>query len=112
MCGIMRILGPTVRTLDTRTVKLPPKQLDPVYNTPEFKAWARQVVARAGHRCEAVDQHGHRCSRAAPEHRIYADHVRELRDGGSLLDLANGQALCRSHHEFKTIAARTRRLMR
>jgi len=106
----LRSLGPVVRTIDTRTTPLPPKQLDPVYNTPAFKAWRAAVVSRAGGRCEAVDQHGVRCSKAQPEHRIYADHVVELRDGGSLIDLNNGQCLCASHHEHKTIIARTHRM--
>jgi hypothetical protein len=33
---------------------------------------------------------------------VYADHIVELRDGGSLTDPSNGQCLCRSHHEIKT----------
>lgn len=105
----LRTLTPLVRALDTRTSKLPPRQMDPVYSTPEFQAWRAQVVARAGGRCEAVD-HGHRRTKARPEHRMYADHIKELRDGGSVLDLNNGQCLYRSHHELKTIEARIRRL--
>ena len=108
----LRSLGPVVRTIDTRTTPLPPKQMDPVYNTPAFKAWRAAVVSRAGGRCEALDQHGVRCSRAQPEHRIYADHIRELRDHGSLTDINNGQALCAVHHEHKTLAARATRMKR
>lgn len=107
--GKLRSLSPMVRTTDTSTTKLPPKALDPVYNTPEFKMWRAAVKQRAGYRCEAIDQYGHRCSKTAPEHRLYADHIRELRDGGSLTDHANGMLLCASHHEVKTVAARMRR---
>jgi 5-methylcytosine-specific restriction protein A len=105
----LRTLTPRIRTLDTRTTRLPSKQKDPIYNTPEFAAWRAQVVGRAGGRCEAVD-HGHRCSKAMPEHRLYADHIIEIKDGGALFDLSNGQLLCRSHHELKTIAMRVKRL--
>jgi hypothetical protein len=97
---------------DTRTVRLPPKVKDPVYSSPEFRAWRNIIIAGAGYRCEAVDPYGHRCIRATPPYRMYADHVTELRDGGSLLDPANGQCLCRSHHEIKTIAARKLRLQK
>jgi hypothetical protein len=106
---VLRSLAPLVSTLDTRTTKLPPKVKDEAYTTPQYRAWRAQVVARAGGQCEAVDQ-GHRCSKAMPEHRMYSDHIVELRDGGSLLDINNGQCLCASHHELKTIAARARRL--
>jgi hypothetical protein len=41
---------------------------------------------------------------------MYADHIVELRDGGALLDLNNGQCLCGSHHEIKTMTARAHRL--
>jgi 5-methylcytosine-specific restriction enzyme A len=106
----LRSLAPLVRALDTRTTRLPPKQKDPFYNSPEFAHWRAMVLARAGYRCEAIDQHGHRCTKIRPEHRLYADHIVEIKDGGSLLDINNGQALCSSHHESKTVAARTQRL--
>jgi len=96
----LRNLAPLVRTLDTSTTRLPPKQMDPVYNTPEFTRW-RAI-------CEAIEN-GQRCTRAKPQHRVYADHIVELRDGGSLTDPNNGQCLCKSHHELKTIAARKQR---
>jgi 5-methylcytosine-specific restriction enzyme A len=107
----LRTLSPLVRTLDTRTTRPPPKQKDLVYTTPEFLLWRKQVMARAGGRCEAVDN-GHRCSNTRPDHRLYADHIVELRDGGSVLDLNNGQCLCHIHHQRKTIAARIERLKR
>ena len=105
----LRTLTPLVRTTNTSTTRLPPRLIDPVYSTPEFQRWRAHVVARAGGQCEAIDQ-GFRCSKAKPEHRLYADHIIELRDGGAPFDLTNGQCLCASHHELKTIAARTRRL--
>jgi 5-methylcytosine-specific restriction enzyme A len=104
----LRSLPSLVRTVDTSTTPLPPKVKDHVYTTPQFRAWRTMVVARAGGRCEAVD-HGMRCTKARPEHRMYSDHIVELHDGGSLFDINNGQCLCASHHTMKTMAARYRR---
>ena len=104
----LRTLAPRIRSVRPR-VELPPKQREPIYATPQFQTWRAQVVARADGRCEAIDR-GHRCSKAAPEHRMYADHIVELRDGGKPFDVANGQCLCASHHQFKTMAMRNRRL--
>jgi 5-methylcytosine-specific restriction protein A len=105
----LHTLRPLLRTTNTSTTPLVPRVKADEYTTPEFRAWRAQVLARAGWQCEAIDQHGCRCSNARPEHRIIADHIVELKDGGSLLDLNNGQALCKSHHERKTFAARARR---
>ena len=105
----LRSLGPLLRAFDTSTTKLPPKLRDPAYATPDYRAWRALVVARAGGRCEAVER-GHRCTKEQPEHRMYADHIIELKDEGALLDPNNGRCLCASHHLFKTNAARDRRL--
>jgi hypothetical protein len=40
---------------------------------------------------------------------MFADHVVELRDGGSALDLANGRCLCGSCHSKKRIGNRASR---
>ncbi|MFG1304169.1 hypothetical protein V5F34_08520 [Xanthobacter autotrophicus] len=37
---------------------------------------------------------------------MVADHIREVRDGGAPLDLANGQCLCVQHNTLKGIDAR------
>jgi len=106
----LKSLNPLVRTINTSTTPLPPKIKDPIYNTPQFTAWRAAVLKRAGYRCEATDAYGLRCTKAQPEHRMYADHITELRDGGSLIDINNGRCLCASHHELKTHAERSRRL--
>jgi hypothetical protein len=111
----LRSLKPLLRSVDTRTVRPPPPQLtpqqrfkraDPFYASPEFRAWRAKVVARAGGRCEAIT-YGQRCTRAQPMHRMFADHIVEIRDGGPPFDVANGQCLCGPHHLMKT--AQTRR---
>jgi len=105
----LRSLPSLVTVRDTRPVRLPPKVKADIYNTPEFRAWRALVIARAGRRCQAMDERGHRCSKGRPEHRMYADHIVELRDGGQAFDVSNGQCLCASHHTLKTMQARYRR---
>lgn len=107
----LRTIRPGLRAIDTRTVRLPPKQVDPRYNTPAFRWWRAEVVRRAGGQCEARVK-GVRCSKSYPEHRMYADHVVELSDGGSLTNINNGMCLCASHHEIKTAEARKLRQQR
>jgi hypothetical protein len=106
----LRSLEPVLRKVaDTRTVAAPAKVKDTVYDTPEFRAFRTVVLRRAGYRCEAMDQRGYRCTRASPHDRLYADHIVELSDGGSLTDSSNGQCLCASHHQSKTQAVRAKR---
>jgi hypothetical protein len=105
----IKTLAPAVRTIDTRTVKVAPKMADAELQTAAHRDWRRQVLRNAGYRCEAVEN-GVRCTKAAPQHRMFADHIVERRDGGAPLDPRNGQCLCGSHHTSKTVAARARRL--
>jgi len=114
----LRTLAPLVRTVDTRTTKPPPrpvtaynrfKKRDALYATPEFREWRTRVVSRAGGRCEVVT-HGYRCTKALPTHRMFADHIVEIRDGGARFDPNNGQCLCGPHHLIKTAQARRDRL--
>jgi 5-methylcytosine-specific restriction protein A len=102
-------LRPFAPMFASRVVEPQAKTVDPIYKTSAFNAWRRFVIARAGFRCEARDD-GKRCSKAAPENRMFADHVKELQDGGDPFDPANGQCLCGSHHTVKTMAARAARI--
>jgi 5-methylcytosine-specific restriction enzyme A len=105
----LRQLPPLLHPADLRAVRPPPRQPEPHYNTAAHAAWAREVIRRAGARCEAID-HGMRCTKAAPFDRLFADHVVELRDGGAPLDPQNGRCLCGAHHTRKTNEARAKRL--
>jgi 5-methylcytosine-specific restriction protein A len=105
----VRMLAPSVRKMDTRTVKVAPKTADPELLTKEHQAWASAVLRLAGRRCQEIEN-GKRCTRAWPEHRMYADHIVERRDGGALYDVKNGMCRCASHHTRKTIAERARRM--
>src|SRR5688572_9273064 len=110
----MRTVAPLIRSrIDARAVKPEAKKADPFYLTPEYRVWREQVIARAGRRCQDIDQRtGQRCSKAEPRHRMFADHVVEVKDGGEQYDPANGKCLCGSHHTFKTTQARADRLRR
>ena len=105
----LRSLPSLVRRVDTSTTPLPSKVKDHIYTTPQYRAWVAIVLARADGRCEYVDNYGHRCTKAKPSYRIYCDHIEELKDNGQPFDINNGMCLCASHHELKTMAARSRR---
>lgn len=105
----LRSLAPMVRTASP-LVRLPTRPMDPTYHALEYKAWRTQVMQRAGSRCEVVDEHGHRCTRAYPQYRMYADHIVELKDNGHPFDINNGMLVCASHHTEKTIKVRTMRM--
>jgi 5-methylcytosine-specific restriction enzyme A len=105
----LKTLGPRVAYADLRTARLPPKQRDPLYVSEQYKHWRDLVLARAGRQCEAIDARGLRCTKSYPEHRMFADHIREIADGGAKFDVRNGQCLCGQHHTLKTITMRTQR---
>lgn len=98
-----------LRVSDSRCIKMLDKRVDPELTTPEHRAWAYEVKRRAGFRCEAVDQ-GQRCRKSLPNHRLFADHIIERKDGGDRYDPKNGQCLCGSHHSTKTYQARADRM--
>jgi 5-methylcytosine-specific restriction enzyme A len=101
-------LPPRIAQADTRRLKPPPKRADPELLTEQYRVWRTEVLRRAGYRCQAVEN-GLRCTKAAPRHRMFADHTIERADGGALLDPSNGQCLCGAHHSLKTVAERTKR---
>lgn len=85
-----------------------PKKVDDFYGTPEWRKLRDFAIRRAGGQCEKIE-HGSRCHKAQPEHRIYIDHIIEIRDGGAKLDPTNVQALCPEHHTLKTNKERAKR---
>lgn len=104
----LRRMPPLAKPLRSGVVANKPKTADPIYLTPQHRAWREAVLARADRRCEAVD-HGIRCAKAEPEHRMFADHIIEVADDGDRFDARNGQCLCGSHHTIKTMRERARR---
>jgi hypothetical protein len=109
--SIIRKPTPLARPFANGAVLQKPKKADAIYASPAYRAWARYIVTRAGMRCEAVDD-GVRCTKTAPQHRIFADHIVELQDGGAPFDPANGACCCYSHHTVKTMRERAKRMGR
>lgn len=74
-----------------------------------YVRWRDAVVRRAGGRCQWVEN-GQRCTKGEPHHRMFADHVHEISDGGDPFDVNNGCCMCGQHHAVKTTQARAHRL--
>ncbi len=107
--AVLRNIRPRLPVLDLRTAHPAPKTADRELLTGVHRAWRHAVLSRAGHRCEWVE-HGVRCERAAPTHRLFADHIIERKDGGAV-DGA-GMCMCAIHHGLKTFRERARRMAR
>ena len=84
-----------------------PKVKDPIYSSPAWRHFIAAIIGQRGRRCQNP-----RCQ--TPNHgagqRIFGDHIRELRDGGALLDETNVQLLCSPCHVTKTLAERKKRM--
>lgn len=65
------------------------------YQTSAHRRWRRAVILRAACRCQA-------CGTFSTNAPLHADHIIPISEGGSRLDLSNGQALCQSCHSSKT----------
>lgn len=101
------MVKPRVATLDTRSAKPPPKEVDPFYLTPEHQAWRAEVIARAHGYCQDTQC---KTPNRKPS-RLFADHVIERRDDPSKhLDPNNGRAVCGSCHSRKTARERAKRM--
>lgn len=100
-------LKPLVNAAEYRTVIPAAKKADPELQTAAHEAWRKQVLDRAGWRCQAP---GCTVRGGRGGARLFADHIVERQDGGAPLDPNNGQALCGAHHSRKTAAARARRI--
>lgn len=101
-----------ISTLDPRIGSQTMKRADKELGSQAYKRWAAAVKERAGWRCEEIID-GRRCERSrARGDRMIADHVVERKDGGALLDPANGKCVCFSHHTTKTNMARAVRQRR
>ena len=96
-----------LHTTDTRRLKPPPKWRDPHYTSPEHLRWRAEVIRRSGGFCQDPM---HDPSKPRTPGRLFADHIREIRDGGDKLDPRNGMARCGACHTRKTLAVRAARL--
>ena len=93
-------LAPRLAPADLRSVRPPEKIAAPFYSTPEWRALMAQLIAGRGRRCQ-------KCGRTGC--RIFGDHIKEIQDGGALLDPENIILLCGSDHTIKTNEQRAKR---
>lgn len=96
--GRLKTLPPSVPNLGP-LVRHPPKIVESIYRTPEWRALVARIKRERGARCE----------RCGSTHRVIADHVVELKDGGAPLDPRNVELLCQADHNQKTAASRAKR---
>lgn len=97
-------------TSDLRKVKPPPKEAARFYLSKEWIALvAEEIERRFGSKARAhcedpLCKYPHRRGI-----RLFGDHIKELRDGGAMLDPDNVMFRCGSCHTRKTIEERARR---
>jgi 5-methylcytosine-specific restriction enzyme A len=105
----LRTIGSKLKPSTRARLRQPEKTADPYYLSPAHRAWREQVIAQARGHCQWPDCKRQLNAYGGSERRMFADHKRERRDGGDLLDPANGWCLCGSHHTLKTTRERARR---
>lgn len=96
--GRLKALAPALRTA-APVLKAAPKVADVVYRSPEW----RGLVARVKR------ARGAWCCVCGSSHRVIADHIVEVKDGGAPFDASNIQLLCQACHNAKTAKARAAR---
>ncbi len=84
---MVRIVAPRLPLARTAIVRLPLKEADPYYLTPEWRELRERALARDGYRCTVPG-----CGRAA----VVADHIISRKAGGADA-LHNTRSLCRLH---------------
>jgi 5-methylcytosine-specific restriction protein A len=105
--------APRLTTLRPRVAMAPqrltqrPKTVLPIYTSTEWRALIASIIRERGRRCEDPA-----CQ--SPNHgaggKVYGDHIRELSDGGALLDPNNVLLRCAPCHGRKTAAERAKRM--
>ncbi|MBE1208123.1 HNH endonuclease [Aminobacter carboxidus] len=103
----LRMIAPTLRTMDTRTVRPPAKTADAFYLSTEWRALMSSLIATRGRICEDPHCNGRTHK---PGMRVFGDHIVELQDGGAPLDPKNVLLRCGASHTKKTAAARAKRM--
>lgn len=94
------MLQPSLRTMDTRSVKVAPKIAEPFYMSKEWIALRDQVRHEARGMCQMPG-----CTRRG----YIVDHIVEIKDGGARLDRSNAMLTCPPCHQKKTAVERAKR---
>lgn len=94
------IINGRLTAISGRTVAMPKLGAAHTRNS-QHRDWAAKVKLRAWYTCERCGRH---------ETRMFADHIKEVIDGGDALDLSNGQCLCGACHTIKTNNERIKRV--
>ena len=101
---------PRIATTDVRTAWPAQKIAAPFYLTPEWRNFSDElIITRFGSRANA---HCEDPNCKLPHRRgirLFGDHVKEIQDGGELLDPENVKFRCGSCHTKKTNIERARR---
>jgi 5-methylcytosine-specific restriction endonuclease McrA len=83
-----------------------PKTALPVYTSLEWRSLIANIIRQRGRCCE--DPACKTPGRTGIH--VFGDHIKELQDGGALLDPRNVMLRCGSCHTTKTIAERAKRM--
>lgn len=103
----LTLLGSRVGKADQR-LQPRPKTADPVYSSPEWRALIAAIIEHRGRRCEDP-----RCKTPGRTGmRVFGDHIKELQDGGAVLDPRNVMLRCGSCHSRKTNEEKAKRMAR
>ncbi|MBF0889631.1 HNH endonuclease signature motif containing protein [Gluconobacter cadivus] len=97
----LKCIGSSLRTVDTRIAKPPPKRADSFYLSAPWRTLMASLLKSRGRICQECGRTG--C-------RIFGDHRHELKDGGAPLDPGNIVLLCGSCHSRKTAQVRAARM--
>lgn len=103
----MKMMKPMLRTMDTRSVKPPPKVADAFYLSAAWRGLMTQIIRERGRICEdkQCDGRTHK-----PGMRVFGHHIDELKDGGAPLDKANVMLRCGASHTRVTAENRGKRM--
>lgn len=83
------------------------------YRSQAHTTWAKDVKRRDNYTCQACGvRYGQIHPKTGKPVWLIADHIVEIRDGGSATDIANGRTLCAVCHGTKTADAALQRSRR
>lgn len=94
----LKQLKPAIAHLPPR-IAVAGKYVNPFYQGREWRTLVQGLKRQRGW-----------CVVCGSTHRLVADHIIEIKDGGAPLDPANIQFLCLAHHNAKTAAAKAARI--